>query len=343
MQMALGNQQRHYDRLGLTEGVINVMEDGLRTNAAQGSFEWWYLDCHLDDGSKLIITFYTKPPNVAASRPLMPFVSFLLDRPDGTHVERAFLASPESFAASREQCDVRVGNNTFVGDLKSYKVHVEIDDVMADVELVSDFAPFRPATGHIFFGEKEELFVGWFPAVPKGRAHASLRVGDETMALSGTAYHDHNWGNTSLRKIVDHWYWARACCGDYTVLALMFVAAKSYGGEVITSFMLGKGGEMIAANENKLEFVAGERSPHSETGILVNNHLSYRFQHNDDQFAVTFRRKQNLYTVDFAPGGAYMRFGGDVVLERRVGSVPKEKIDGDAVWELLYFGERSNS
>ena len=33
----------------------------MRTDGGKGTYEWWYFDAYLNDGSKLVITFSTKP------------------------------------------------------------------------------------------------------------------------------------------------------------------------------------------------------------------------------------------------------------------------------------------
>ena len=43
-----------YARLGIVEHKPAQFEDGLRTNGGPGTYEWWYFDAHLDDGSKLV-------------------------------------------------------------------------------------------------------------------------------------------------------------------------------------------------------------------------------------------------------------------------------------------------
>lgn len=53
----VANEDEDYARLGLKRGVIEPWEDGMRTSGGRGSFEWWYFDSHLDDGTSLVITF----------------------------------------------------------------------------------------------------------------------------------------------------------------------------------------------------------------------------------------------------------------------------------------------
>src|SRR5437899_1272038 len=99
-----------------------------------GTFDWWYFEAVLDDGSTLVINFMVKDirGGRGISQPARPVVSFELDRPDGTHVERA-LHAQDDFAFAADRCDVRVGACTFAWDLHTYRIHLELDAVTADV------------------------------------------------------------------------------------------------------------------------------------------------------------------------------------------------------------------
>ena len=126
-----------YQRYGIAKGEIAAWEDGFRTRpGGPGTFEWWYFDAVLDDGSTLVINFMVKDirGGRGISQPARPVVSFELDRPDGTYVERA-LHAQDDFAFAADRCDVRVGACTFAGDLHTYRIHLELDAVTADVTL----------------------------------------------------------------------------------------------------------------------------------------------------------------------------------------------------------------
>jgi hypothetical protein len=49
-----------YERLGLARGDIKPWEDAARTDDRPGTYEWWYFDAHLDDGSTLVVVFMDK-------------------------------------------------------------------------------------------------------------------------------------------------------------------------------------------------------------------------------------------------------------------------------------------
>jgi hypothetical protein len=98
-----------YRRYGIAKDEIAAREDGFRTRpGGPGTFEWWYFDAVLDDGSTLVINFMVK--DIRGGRgirqPARPVATFELDRPGGTHVERA-LHAQDDFAFAADRCDVR--------------------------------------------------------------------------------------------------------------------------------------------------------------------------------------------------------------------------------------------
>jgi len=59
---ALASSPADYHRLGLDPTTVARWEDGARTDNRAGTYEWWYFDAHLDDGSTVTVEFHTKPP-----------------------------------------------------------------------------------------------------------------------------------------------------------------------------------------------------------------------------------------------------------------------------------------
>ncbi|HEY0700948.1 MAG TPA: lipocalin-like domain-containing protein, partial [Micromonospora sp.] len=236
-----------FDALGMKHRDIQPWEDGIRTDPHAHSFEWWYFDAHLADGSALVITFFTKQM-LSPYLPLQPVVTLNLDRPDGTHVQRELHFSPEEFSASTERCDVRIGPNVFTGDLHTYRIHVEDEEITVDVTLTGKVPPWRPATGHLYFddgtADNRHLFA-WLPAVPDGTVEATLTHQGSTETIQGVGYHDHNWGDVPMNQIVHHWWWARARVGPYTVITCHITAEAAYGGDPVPVLMIARDGQVI--------------------------------------------------------------------------------------------------
>lgn len=340
MRSYLGTEPEHYARLGLTEGEIHPWEDGLRTDPDAESFEWWYLDCAMDDGSKLTVEFHTVPPHLSPAHPLTPFVSVTLDRANGENISRSLTASREEFSASTPSCDVRIGPNRFVGDLHDYTIHVEIEDLVADLTLSGRVPAWRPATGHVFCDDR---YVAWLPSVPRGELTGTIRIGQATEVVSGVGYHDHNWGTAPLNKLIDHWYWGRARIGDFTVLSLSFISNPVYGRNHHPALMVAKAGDVIVSGHDDIAFEAIDLQRHPDTNVPVARTLRYLYEDDGETYEVRFARDRDIFTLDFGRAGAYHRFIGDVTLEHRRDGIVLERTRDDALWELLYFGDREGS
>lgn len=67
-----------YKKLNLTNEVM-IWEDGHRTSGKKGEYEWWYFDSKLNDGSSLVIIFFTTPITTY-SLGYKPYVSFDLKK-----------------------------------------------------------------------------------------------------------------------------------------------------------------------------------------------------------------------------------------------------------------------
>jgi hypothetical protein len=346
-----------YQRLGLKCGSVAIWEDALRTDTAPGSYEWWYFDAHLDDGSSLVIVFYTKNP-LSPDRPLEPFVTVHLDRPGAETVTFENHSSAEQFSASPDGCDVRIEDSTFRGDLHHYEIHVAHDDLVVDVELTGHVPPWRPATGHLLFGEHDEHFFAWLPSVPQGAASVALTSGDSTEHLSGVGYHDHNWGDMAMHKLINHWYWGRAQAGPYSIIASHITAEHRYGAAEVPVFLLAKGETIVADDATKLRFAVQDTHIDERSGKPVGDTLVYEYDSGDDLYRVSFHREKTIVDrqlIDEVSGvkhllarlahfdGSYLRFTGDVQLEHFVDGIKVEDVSDPGIWELMYFGHTSGN
>ncbi|MCF3133827.1 lipocalin-like domain-containing protein [Streptomyces olivochromogenes] len=327
--------------MSLTPGVIQPWEEGLRTDPAAGTFEWWYCDAHLEDGSTLTVEFHTKPPFISPKSPLTPFVLLTLTRPDGMRTDKTCTAEPSAFSASSERCDVVIGGNTFRGEQGKYLVHVEIDDVVLDLELTAQVPPWRPATGHAFFGAQEEHYIAWLPVVARGSVLATLTADGTTRTLTGSGYHDHNWGNIAPRKVLDHWYWGRARIGAYTVVTLMFVSHEQYDKAKLPAVLVAHNDEFLvsAVGDAAVTFTERDVRVHPSTHVPVGAHLEYQVADDAHTYTVSFQHEQDTFLLDFGTAGAYHRFLGAVSLSRR-GAGSTDTVQGRALWELLHFAPK---
>lgn len=343
-----------YASLGITKGPVEPFEDGMRTTGKSGNYEWWYFDSRLEDGSTLVIAFYTKSP-LNPNTGLQPQVSFNLDRPDGTKITKTLDIPADQFSASKDTCEVKIGGNRFSGDLHRYEIYVAFDDVIADIQLEGEVPSWRPRTGRIKFDKGgQSHYFAWLPSVPQGKVAGSLTVGGKTEAVSGSGYHDHNWGDISMLELIHDWYWGRARVGNYTVIASYITAADVYGNDAVPIFMLAKDGAIVADDASKVRFSTECVHTNAKTGKPVADKVIYDYVDAETHYRVSFDRKAELVESPFVDSltgikwllarlsgfdGAYLRFTGSVTVERLAGpEVVEAATEDSAVWELMYFG-----
>ncbi|MCU1585758.1 MAG: hypothetical protein JWM49_2314 [Microbacteriaceae bacterium] len=341
-----------FQRLNISPDHIAVWEDGARTDNARGSYEWWYFDAHLDDGSKLVIVFMNKDISTPGT-PLAPLIRLNLDLADGRSFEKIANFAPESWSAAKDHADVRIGDNRFTGDLNTYRINVSVEEIEISVTLTGTVPPWRPETGYMLFGADRSLEFSWLPSVPQGNVEASYSIVGEAHTSAGVGYHDHNWGNAGLMKLIHDWYWARGQAGPYSVIASYITAHEKYGYSAIPILMLAKDGKIIADDASKVRFETEDVFTDGHTGKPVGGITRYIYEDGDERYVVTFTRREDLTRarmIDATTGikrlvakvarfdGAYLRFAGDCTIERFERDVLVERHEDKAIWELMYFG-----
>lgn len=349
------NDDMHYEKMGLTRDKVELWEDGARTDGSRGTYEWWYFDSHYPDGTVLVIFMYSKNP-ISAGGGIKPMSTIELTMPDGTKFSEEVYATAAESHYAKDRCDVKVGECSCSGDLRHYDVVFKGKTMEARMTLDGTMPAWRSQTGSIFFGDREEHYFAWLPAIPEGIAIADVTYGGgKTLHLEGSGYHDHNWGNISMLKLMHHWYWGRAKIGEYKVISSWITAGKRYGYKDHDVFMIAKGGKILGDNSNHtLKFKPEGRYIDEYTGKPVYNKVVYEYTTDTyEEYRITYERHGDINKTRFADvlprplgilaklvgfDGGYLRFEGTAAIERLEGGKTVESACAPAVWELMYFG-----
>jgi predicted secreted hydrolase len=349
----LGSTAEDYERIGIKRDEVARWEDGARTDGSAGTYEWWYFDAHLDDGAKLVVTFFTKA-FTEIDKPLAPMIRIDLDLPDGTSHSKVANLKPDEFSAAKDRCDVRIGANSFSGDLHTYKILAQVEDIALDVSLTGEVPAWRPRTGHMYFGAHDEHEFDWLPSVPQGAVAATYSVAGQEHTTAGVGYHDHNWGNAPMNSLINHWYWARGHAGPYTAVASYITAAEKFGFTELPIFLLAKNGIVVADDGDKVSFEELGPYTDTDTGKPVANLTRYTYRDGGESYVITFTRHRDLVVTKFIDqlhgpkkvaaklvgfDGAYLRFTGELRIEHRRGETLVESHTDSAIWELMYLGK----
>lgn len=338
------------EEIGLTE-TVEVFEDGLRTEEKRGNYEWWYFDSKYPDGSSLVIIFFTKHVT-SMSKKFQPYVTLDYVHPSGKEIRAEYHS--DDFSFSKEMCDVRIGDCYIKGDLKHYEIYFRKDDIECHLTLDGSVPSWRPDAGRILFGKKD--YFAWLPSVPEGEVRGTLKNREGEMALAGTGYHDHNWGNKLMIFLMNDWYWGRAKIGDYVVVSSYIYANKKDGYKATPVFMLAKNGKILSGDAFRyLRYEERDFLKDPYTKRHVAKTLVYDYNEGEDgiHYRITYLKgdedveRHNMNDIVGKPlaklfyllgfRGSYHRMGGKAILEQWKGDTLIERIEAPAMWEQMCF------
>lgn len=346
-----------YKKLNIKKDKVEIWEDGIRTTGGKGTYEWWYTDAEFEDGTTIVTVFFTKF-GFDVKGPGHPMVTIDITYPDGKKTTREVYGQKGTVIdASKEMCDVTVGESYLKYTGGDYELHYADEQIEYHAKMKSLLPMWRPETGHMYFGREQKHFFAWLPAQPACRVDATLKIDSEQRNIKGIGYHDHNWGNIPMNKVMNHWYWCRANIGGYTIIASDIVSEKKYGNMRIPIFMLGKDGKIFDLDLTKTQVIRQGTYQHEVTGKFMDNHLTFIQHYKGAEYKVEFIRKRDIVAVsmlDMLPkvkkalarlvgaNPTYVRVLGDVRL-----SITKdgksEVIEHEGLWEQMFFGNNKDA
>jgi hypothetical protein len=256
---------------GRHDGVITPLkpeDDALHIELGKrNNFEWWYFDAHLEGGYTVVAFFYAANPNPGKSG--KTGVELTLLRPDGRKTQRFIEYKRSQFEASREIPDVRIGKNYMKvdysqGDLPVYEIFLDEEELGFHLTYRSQVQGWKPGDGYSHFGGKG--YFAWVVPFARAAVEGTVRDGDETFAVTGVGYHDHNWLNFAFQMIIEYWMWGRVYSENYTISYAYIKCNKSMDHHTVKVLMLAKNQDVIlSTGEYKFtpeDFEFNERANH---------------------------------------------------------------------------------
>ncbi len=320
-----------------------IWEDGLRTDPNGKSFEWWYFDTNFDDGSTLVLTFFTKQAQ-NTSGPLKPQIQIVYTTPRGERIKFNQEYQPSEFKASSDKCDIKMGPNKVEGDLKTYNLHVEVGELLGDIEF-KRVAPSYSTTENK--NDKVSTF-GWFPAIPYGTVSGSLTYKGVKVGVKGNGYHDHNWGTMDMKGFCDYWYWGRGNVnGYYTVFSVMYLR-KFLGGKQASIFYLANDKEILVGDSNHLMLSKTDIKPPRPTADHLPKELTFKYDNNGETVEFNLSNPKLIESADPMGGETgfrkfwshlfskplYVRYNANLKMDIKLENI-KDKKDGSGLYEIM--------
>jgi hypothetical protein len=146
----------------------------------------------------------------------------------------------------------------------------------------------------MYFGAKDEHFFAWLPSVPQGRVRVDLVLDGVREHLTGVGYHDHNWGDVAMTKLINHWYWGRAQAGPYSIVASYITAEEKYSNTELPIFMLAKDGAVIADDPDKVRFWLEGEQVDEHSGKPFAQVVNYEYEDGAHRYVIRFQRETTM-------------------------------------------------
>ncbi len=169
-------------------------------------FEWWYFDAHLDNGDHVVVMYSVCDTRLS---PRKPSVRLNIYEPNGKEIDEITVYEDNQLSVSYDKCDTVLGDN-FCRDCGGYY------EILATVGNYSVHLNFHPTKPH-WSRPATSTIMGWTVAVPDGTVDGTITKYGEVLQVSGTGYHDHNWGYKPMGALFKNWYWGKVHTPDYTI------------------------------------------------------------------------------------------------------------------------------
>lgn len=341
-----------FSNLGILRNHIAVSEDGIRTAARRGEYEWWYFDNKFPDGSSLVVIFFINSIT-SIGNGFKPYVSFDFVSSNNEEIHTVYYPNKKDWYFSDLMCDVRIGDCYCRGDLNEYEIYFKNDVVESKIILKGNVPAWRPHCGRISFNDKN--YFAWLPSVPEGDASVSIRYlkNERNLQLNGTGYHDHNWGDKPMFFLMHHWYWGRAKIGDYTVISSYITSNTKHSLCETPVFMIAKNGQILA--DDGISYLTYNEYDY-EFSEITNKHfartLEYDYNDGLTRYVIKYIKQEDVELhgmKDLCTAfqrailkllkleGSYHRVSGLATLDKYENGKLIEHIEAPAMWEQMYF------
>jgi len=232
---------------GKKDGNITKYEskfDALHINMKQrGNTEWWYFDARLDNGYVVVGFFRAKHERTGKTG-----VEIVIYTPNNEKIQKIYDYNRSDFIISGEKADIRIGKNYIKVDDSNenfpiYEVFLDEKEYGFHLRYTAQVGGWMPGRGYTEFGKLGQF--GWVVPLPRAKVEGTIKVDNKTISVKGIGYHDHNWINFNLVRVVKYWYWGRLYSDNFTLIYALIQCNKKMKDYAIKVLMLAKGEKII--------------------------------------------------------------------------------------------------
>ena len=323
---------------GRDPGDPQAWADALRLDPnsfAPGQFEWCYSDGHLSNGVTFVASWHLEIDDAGA---LQPYITVNFATGDRVLLDRKIRFEASQARFERERCDVGIGPH-FIRSLDGlnryelfidpaandgYGLHLQLDRTVPSYSPGPDDGSNPPGP-----------YFRWVCAVPNSALKGTVTVGSVTHEVTGSGYHDHNWGNVPMSVLVKDWHWARGAAGGYAAVAAS--VRFNDGVDARNVYIADETGVLVAALGPAVGFRELAKAAQPDTGKTIGRDIVFTVE---DKGSVRFAGEKAIASFIFDSDAKYRwwytRFDSELEIDL-VHEGQRVAASGHAVLEHMDF------
>ncbi|MEJ2251374.1 MAG: lipocalin-like domain-containing protein [Candidatus Lokiarchaeota archaeon] len=209
----------------------------------RGNCEWWYFDARLDNGYTIVVFYRAKHERTGKTG-----VELVIYKPNHEKIQKIYNYKRSDFTASLQKAEITIGKNYIhseysTSNLPKYEIYLKEDEFEVHLNFQATIQSWIPGSGYTQF---EDLGVfGWVIPIPRADVTGEIKIGGQNLDVQGIGYHDHNWIDFNLVKLVDYWMWGRMYSDNFTLIYAYIKCNHKWDDYPIKVLMLAKNSEIL--------------------------------------------------------------------------------------------------
>jgi hypothetical protein len=190
---------------------ITLRDDAFHGRGELPFIEWWYFDAKLDNGYTLtvgvqILNILAK--GIVTIRLTIYDQGSVVLKNFEKHSFRDLFTSSETPSVAIAGKQLIVGTYDTLSDCFVYDVTVNTSDGGVALHFVGCTKGWK---------RQQQTGDWWAVVLPRANVTGTITIGDLKMNVTGTGYHDHNWGIGPRTVFRFGWFWGTCSSSNYSV------------------------------------------------------------------------------------------------------------------------------
>ncbi len=190
---------------------ITLRDDAFHGRGNLPFIEWWYFDAKLDNGYSLvlgvqILNIFAR--GIVTTRLTLYDQGSVLLKNYEKYLLRDFSASSDIPSVFIEGNQIIFGTYDALKDCFVYTVTLNIPEGAVSLQFVGCTKGWK---------RQQQTGDWWAVVLPRANVTGTITINNSTMNVTGTGYHDHNWGIGPRIALHFGWFWGTCSSSNYTV------------------------------------------------------------------------------------------------------------------------------